>query len=254
MSRLHRICYDTLAPELAEVTLSRDHRHFHYLVRVVRVKIDDQVELFDGCGSSMLTTIASLSRHHIVLKSMGQMVYVEANGVKYILAQALIKSDPLDIIVQKATELGVTQIDLFQSQYSDGWHAKTDSEKKIQRLQLIAQRAAEQSGAHWLPIINYYDSFTEWLDAVATMDGCKYVLDPEAAMMPACSNFNGVNQLLWCIGPEAGMSKDESQSLLDASFIPLSIPGHILRADTAAIVASGLFIWLVKSAKEKQIL
>ena len=203
----------------------------HHLIKVLRKKESDQIVLFDGKGNSCLGVISKIHRSEVQLDVIDIFEKSLRHGIEINLGQSLIKNDPFNLTIQKATELGVTS---FHPLITDR------SEQKIKmtrnrnlRWNLIARGACEQCGENWLPIIEDPIKLDRWAANVESK--IKIVLYPNADNK--ISDFKYKDSVSLAIGPEGDFSDYEVDSLTEKGFIPVSIGKRILRAETAAISA-----------------
>lgn len=224
-------------------TLLVDRREANYLGNVLRLKPGSDIVVFNGRGDERVATIKSLARHMPEL-SLGEWLDPLAAGdLELILVQALLKTDAMDTVVQKATELGVRSIHAVKTDFSVVKLGAERAPKRIAHWARIAQSACEQSGRHAPPEIQVHDSLRACLDAlpaaatrVAFHRGIERRL---TALEPSSST------ICLLIGPEGGFSPSDLQ-MLERSRVDLAGLGtRVLRAETAAIAAcaSAQLLW-----------
>ena len=203
----------------------------HHLIKVLRKKEGDELVLFDGKGNSCLGVISKIHRSEVQLDIIDIFEKSLRSGVKISLGQSLIKNDPFNLIIQKATELGVTS---FHPLITDRSELKVKmTRNRSLRWNLIARGACEQCGENWLPIIEDPIKLDRW--AANEESKTKIVLYPNADNK--ISDFKYKDSVSLAIGPEGDFSDYEVDSLTEKGFIPVSIGKRILRAETAAISA-----------------
>ncbi|WP_075618127.1 16S rRNA (uracil(1498)-N(3))-methyltransferase [Paenisporosarcina indica] len=151
------------------------------------------------------------------------------------------KGEKLDLITQKATELGMHELILFEAERSIvKWDAQK-GKKKQERLQKIAKEAAEQSHRNVIPAIRDIVSFKQLLELSKQYD-VLLVADEEDAKLEKRTQFAEIltkahDQQSICVvfGPEGGLSRNEIQALMDNGFHAISLGPRILRAETAPL-------------------
>ncbi len=203
----------------------------HHLIKVLRKKESDQIVLFDGKGNSCLGVISKIHRSEVQLDVIDIFEKSLRSGVKISLGQSLIKNDPFNYVIQKATELGVTSFYPLITERSE-LKIKMTRNRSL-RWNLIARGACEQCGENWLPVIEDPVKLDRW--ASNTESKIKIVLYPNADNK--ISDFKYKDSVSIAIGPEGDFSDYEVDSLTEKGFIPVSIGKRILRAETAAISA-----------------
>ena len=203
----------------------------HHLIKVLRKKEGDELVLFDGKGNSCLGVISKIHRSEVQLDVIDIFEKSLRSGLEINLGQSLIKNDPFNLTIQKATELGVTS---FHPLITDRSELKIKmTRNRSLRWNLIARGACEQCGENWLPIIEDPIKLDRW--AANEESKIKIVLYPNADNK--ISDFKYKDSVSLAIGPEGDFSDYEVDSLTEKGFIPVSIGKRILRAETAAISA-----------------
>ena len=203
----------------------------HHLLKVLRKKEGDEIILFDGKGNSCLGVISSLNKSQLELEIIELFDKTLRSGIKISLGQSLIKSDPLNFIIQKATELGVAS---FYPLITDRSVIKLKMTKnRALKWSLIARGASEQCGENWLPIIENPMKLDKWAEVEKSK--IKIVLYPHANNK--ISDLDYKDSVSLAIGPEGDFTDYEVDSLIEKGFIPVTIGQRILRAETAAISA-----------------
>ena len=203
----------------------------HHLLKVLRKKEGDEIILFDGKGNSCLGVISSLNKSQLELEIIELFDKTLRSGIKISLGQSLIKSDPLNFIIQKATELGVAS---FYPLITDRSVIKLKMTKnRALKWSLIARGACEQCGENWLPIIENPMKLDKWAEVEESK--IKIVLYPHANNK--ISDLDYKDSVSLAIGPEGDFTEYEVDSLIEKGFIPVTIGQRILRAETAAISA-----------------
>ena len=203
----------------------------HHLIKVLRKKEGDELVLFDGKGNSCIGTISKIHRSEVQLDVIDIFEKSLRSGIEINLGQSLIKNDPFNLTIQKATELGVTS---FHPLITDRSELKIKmTRNRSLRWNLIARGACEQCGENWLPIIEDPIKLDRW--AANEESKIKIVLYPNADNK--ISDFKYKDSVSLAIGPEGDFSDYEVDSLTEKGFIPVSIGKRILRAETAAISA-----------------
>jgi len=203
----------------------------HHLIKVLRKKEGDQIVLFDGKGNSCLGIISKIHRSEVQLEVIDIFEKSLRSGIEINLGQSLIKNDPFNLTIQKATELGVTSFHPLITERSE-LKIKMTRNRSL-RWNLIARGACEQCGENWLPIIEDPIKLDRWAANVESK--IKILLYPNSDNK--ISDFKYKDSVSLAIGPEGDFSKYEVDSLTEKGFIPVSIGKRILRAETAAISA-----------------
>jgi 16S rRNA (uracil1498-N3)-methyltransferase len=216
-------------------TLALDEGEAHYLAHVLRLERGDELVAFNGKGTERQARVASLQRRRAELELRAPVAARPASRLDLTLVQALTKSDAMDWIVQKATELGVRTIVPVYSEFSV---VKLDGERALRRAEhwrKIAQSACEQSGRHEPPAIRAADALTACLETLPAAD-VKVALDPESRGRLADTAARPASAIA-AVGPEGGFGANDWRRLDGAGFGRVGFGPRVLRAETAAISA-----------------
>tara|TARA_B100000131_G_scaffold252762_1_gene246658 strand:- start:4577 stop:5302 length:726 start_codon:yes stop_codon:yes gene_type:complete len=208
-----------------------EHSSSHHLLKVLRKKEGDKIILFDGKGNSCLGVITLISRSKLELEIIDVFERTLRSGVDINLGQSLIKSDPLHLVIQKATELGIVSFSPLITDHSVV-RIKATKNRNL-KWNLIARNACEQCGENWLPTIADPIDLDQWASTVKS--NLKIVLYPNADNK--ISDLEYKDSVSLAVGPEGDFTNYEVDSLTEKGFIPVTIGKRILRAETAAISA-----------------
>jgi len=208
----------------------------HYVVRVLRLRAGDEVVLFNGTGGEFTASIIEVSKRGVMLLLGDHIERNVESPLKIHLIQGVSRGERMDVVVQKATELGVHRITPVMTEFSVVRLAGDRGAKRSMHWTRIAQSACEQSGQNVVPAIDAPQPFKSWLSDASASGVEKALLHPRAE-----NTFTSLKcaddrvQLL--IGPEGGFSDAEAEQALAAGFIGCSLGPRILRTETAAIAA-----------------
>jgi 16S rRNA (uracil1498-N3)-methyltransferase len=206
----------------------------HHASRVLRLRVNDEVQIFDGCGNALDATINHISGKCVILGNLQTCMAQPASGLRIILAQAMCSSDKMDLIVQKATELGASEILPVQTQRCVAKLTGIRAEKRTEHWRSITISACEQCGRNDLPQIYAPQDLETWLLSVQNSPGSKFILLPCGATHLQIQQKPLVSAIL-LIGPEGGFSTDEANIALQMNFAPILLGPRVLRTETAAI-------------------
>jgi len=231
MIRLH-VRHDLSAG--AELPLEADQAR--YLTTVMRRGVGDEVALFNGRDGEWRAVLSEVGKRGARLR-LEERLRPQAIGPDLDLIVALVKRARLEVIVEKAAELGARRVRLVITERTNADHTN------VGRLQAIATEAAEQTGRLDVPEILAPVKLEKILDGWEP--GRRLLFCDEAGdAAPVLEALRGQAAGPWAIliGPEGGFSPTERAVLRAASFaIPATLGPRILRADTAAI--SALSVW-----------
>lgn len=211
-------------------------------LRARRVSIGGEVILSDGSGHIRQGVVTELSRHRAVIRLLSDAVAQPASPLRLVLAQALLKSSKTDLVIEKATELGVSELVVLTSGRSV---VRATSEHQA-RWQRIAASATKQSQRSSVPRITGPTAFEGFLSAAAADVQLLFWENCRAGELAHVKvEQPRSNSVLAVVGPEGGFSTSEAEAAQRAGFRLISLGTRILRADTAALVAVTLcqYLW-----------
>ena len=221
------------------VNLSQDD--IHHIVHVMRMKIGDRFEVVDNKIVN-ICEIKNINPLNI------QIVDVFKEDVELdeeiTLFFALAKGDKIDLVIQKATELGVKRIILFNSVRTVVKFDKKDIEKKIKRFKKIAKEASEQCHRLIIPEIIGVIDLKDIDNYLSDINYLAY--EKEAGVNNDSLKIENNKSISIMIGPEGGFEQKEVDYLLKKNFKSVSLGKRILRCETAAIYALSVISCLLE--------
>lgn len=203
-------------------------------VSVLRLRVGDTIGLFDGAGSQVsarLTAVSSRSCQVVIVGGPERRV----SRTDLHLVVALPKADKLETIVRMATELGVTCIHPAISDRAVPLLREGRWERRIDRLQRIANEAAEQCGRADVPVIRSPEALLG-IAALAPVSARRFVCweeDREALV----TSTHLTTEAWVVVGPEGGLAPGEIAALDALGYMRLGLGQWVLRVDTAAVAA-----------------
>ena len=222
-------------------SLLLDEPESHHALDVLRLKEGDRAVVFDGRGSEATVEIAAVAKKSVSLRAVHHAKSAPLT-CQITLAQAVPKGKNMDLIVQKATELGAAAIapllsDRTVIQCDDG-----DAAKKREKWQAVAVEAAKQCGQNWLPTIHRAQSPKDFFQANPRFD-----LTLIASLQPDSQHFKKVLEehlathkkmpatVLILVGPEGDFTPAEISLAKSHGCRPITLGPIVLRTETAAI-------------------
>jgi len=218
--------------------------------RALRMKVGDEVLLFNGDGNDYLCTLSFISKSEVSAKVTSVLANRSESPLSITLIQAISAGDRMDFTIQKAVELGVSAIQPIASQRSVVKLSGDRAEKRREHWQNIVISACEQSGRAVIPPVFPATSLPQWLadnPQTTTPDGgddkigshvapTRITLSPTAAdSLKTLAKPAGEIQLL--IGAEGGLTDSEIELASLHGFTPVRMGQRILRTETAALAA-----------------
>lgn len=206
---------------------------FHHWVRVLRAKEQEQAIFFNGKGGEYVVTLTQINKKNAFV-SVDQFDAADRTApFKVTLGQVMSKGDRMDYAIQKATELGVTTIQLLTSERCEMRLKYDRDQKKLDHWQSVAIAACEQCGMNRVPEILAPISVTEWVES--DLPESRFVLAPNKDQNNVLLNSSPDLALL--IGPEGGLSEAEINIANQNNFKNWCIGDRVLRTETAPVVA-----------------
>ena len=206
-----------------------------YLTQVMRLKVGDELLVFNGRDGEWRCTVAEVLKKGVILRAEEQ-ARPQAYGPDLELIVAVVKKARVETIVEKAAELGARRVRLVLTK-------RTNADRiRLDRLDAIAEEAAEQTGRMDVPPVNDPIKLDALLDGWEA--GRRLMFCDETGGAPAVSSLRDSGEGPWSIliGPEGGFSPEEGERLRSLPFTTaVSLGPRILRADTAAIAAMTLW-------------
>ncbi|MDK4791546.1 MAG: 16S rRNA (uracil(1498)-N(3))-methyltransferase [Acinetobacter sp.] len=207
---------------------------FHHWVRVLRAQLQEQATLFNGQGGEYLATLTEINKKNAFVAIENFNPANRNAPFKAVLGQVMSKGDRMDYAIQKATELGVSKIQLLTSERCEMRLKYDRDQKKIDHWQGVAIAACEQCGLNLVPEVLAPISLSEWLKS-SDLPASKFVLAPEKEQKDVLAGIQPELALL--IGPEGGLSENEITQANQAGFMNWCIGDRVLRTETAPVVA-----------------
>jgi 16S rRNA (uracil1498-N3)-methyltransferase len=208
----------------------------HHAREVLRLRAGAPVRVFDGAGAEFEAVLDAVTRRAVSARLGHALDPRPESALRLVLAVSALKGDRMDLVVQKATELGVTEIWPVITYRTDAAARPALQGSRSERWERVAAAAAEQCGRAVVPRV----APTTTLDGLLgrSFDGARAVL-LETASHPALASIpvDPASALLLLVGPAGGFEPSEAERLRAASFVPASLGPRILRAETAAVAA-----------------
>lgn len=226
-----------LSPDL-ELSLPEDAAH--HLVRVLRATTGDHITLFNGLGGEYDAELIETGKRDARVRLISFLPDDKASLLHTHLGQVMSRGERMDYAIQKATELGVSEITPLTSERCElKLRGEERADKKLEHWRRIAIAACEQSGRNRLPIINAPLPADEWQQRVEA--DLKLVLAP--AVNQALADGISPRRIALLIGPEGGLSEREIAAACTWDFHPWQIGPRVMRTETAPVAALAILQW-----------
>lgn len=208
----------------------------------LRLELGEQILVCDGQGTRHLMELTRVTKQELAGQILSTSREPARTAPRLLLGQALLKGEKMDWVIQKATELGVSEIVPLQSRHTIVQLRPERLDAQLARWQRIALEAAQQSEQWRVPVVAQPQSLAQYLahrpaPALSLMLTERVEGHSLRSIPLPAGNEESVTVL---IGPEGGWSKEEVAQAEQAGYTLMTLGPHILRAETAAIVALGI--------------
>ncbi|WP_051533874.1 16S rRNA (uracil(1498)-N(3))-methyltransferase [Desulfitibacter alkalitolerans] len=218
----------------------------HHIANVLRLKEGSLVGLFDGFGYKAAGILLDVTNERVLVELTHDKVANTEPPVEITLYQSLPKKDKLELIIQKATELGVKNIVPIITKRTIVHIDNEKAKKKVERWNKIAQEACKQSGRAYVPQISEPISFKAMLSEIkAEINIIPYEAEDKKGLKQVLRSFKESmpKSIGIFIGPEGGWDKDEVQMAVNHGIIPVTLGPRILRTETASLAVLTMILY-----------
>jgi len=252
--------------QIIEDQISITGEKARYLTSVLRCREGDDLIVFDGNNNCFRTTIVQVTKKEVTVQVLEKFSFDSESPLHITLAQGLLKGEKMDMVIQKATELGVKEIMPVITERS-----QVRETRKVSRWRKIAEEASKQSGRSMIPVvhepINFNDIFSihssrltphglifyeeggmklsEVIQKLMKHDTGYTIQDKNIINHTSCILHPASLPVYLFIGPEGGFTKEEVTLAKEKGLLIISFGKRILRAETAAISAVTLVQFLL---------
>ncbi|UFJ43170.1 16S rRNA (uracil(1498)-N(3))-methyltransferase [Brevibacillus humidisoli] len=208
----------------------------HHIVKVMRGKPGDQLIVCDSEGRCARARLVDLGTQEVQAEIVEMLDEQRELPIHVTIAQGLPKSDKLEWIVQKGTELGMTTLVPFSSERTIVKLDPKKEAKKRERWQKIAKEAAEQAHRTRVPEVMPAVGFAELLEQANRYTSCVIAYEQEntTSLQTVLASLRQGDSLCVLIGPEGGFTTEEVAQAEQAGIVPVSLGPRILRTETAS--------------------
>lgn len=206
---------------------------FYHLKVVLRQNVNDTI-ICIGNNNKYICKIKNLLKD----KAICEIISIEKNNENFIkisIFQAEIKQDKFELIIQKANELGVTELTPFKSKFSQNYYL----ENKYERFNKIALESSKQCVRSNPIVINKIISFNEMLEKLKVFDLVIFAYEKSKNSLKDYLKNKNCNSVAIIVGPEGGFSEEEVL-ILKEKYLDISLGNQILRAETACLFLSSI--------------
>lgn len=207
-----------------------------HLSRVLRLGVGDACVLFNGDGHDYAARIVALGKRELRVAVDAATAVLRESPLHITLLQAIARGEKMDLILQKATELGVAQVRPLSSQRSEVKLDDARAEKRLSHWRSVVASACEQSGRAVVPEVIAPLPLAAALAALSA-GGLRLRLDPAGDINLRTLELAQAMPVLLAVGPEGGWSPLDLEELRAAGFVGLRLGPRILRTETAGLAA-----------------
>lgn len=234
--KLHRFLVENLEFDHNKIVL-KDKNLLNQILNVFRFKTGSQFIIFDGTGTEFLVEISETNKKEIICEVKEEMSGIKRNK-KLTLVFSMIKKENMELVIQKCTELGVTNFVpvISERTVKTGWN--------FERVEKIVKEAVEQSGFSDLPVVarealKLEKCLEKFKKEKENLDGLA-VLDFGGVPLASVKHLISVDTVF--VGPEGGWSEKESNLFKKYNVKSVSLGQNVLRAETACISVASIFL------------
>ena len=230
-----RLFVDDAQLKINNIIVLKNGQH-NKVKNVLRLKKDHNLVLFNNSHKEFVGTIVQCLSHETHVLIIDEVSKEKKKKISISIAMALTKGKKIEWVFQKCTELDVCE---FYPLISKRSLIKDVSEHKVERWRRILEEASSQCGRVLVPHLHEPSSFEEYLRFSSSLQGNKIILVEPSHTQENSSHFSkGDFHLL--IGPEGGFAQEELILAQEAGFLPLTLGGLTLRAETTPIVITAI--------------
>lgn len=213
----------------------------NHIIKVLRMNEGEKLTVFDGEGNCADGVIAKIESKSVFVDAERRYKSEAEPGLKITLFQGIPKNPKMDLIIQKATELGVTRIVPVNTKRIV---AKIDKDSKMERLRRIAFEAAKQCGRAYIPKVEDPVKFEAALEMMAECDAAIIPYECEKDGKIGDAVPKGIESIGIMIGPEGGFEEGEVAAAEKTGAKRVTLGKRILRTETAGLIASALCLYI----------
>lgn len=225
----------------------------NHIKNVLRMKNGEKFVLCDGAGKDYLCELSGSKERNLVATILKEKKSDTELSVRLVLYQGLPKKDKMELIIQKAVELGAAEIVPVVTKRTIVKTEGGKEEKKLTRWQAIAESAAKQSGRGVIPTVSKVHTWKEALASMADLDYNVILYENAEGMKPTveCLKVAGQKRSIGIfVGPEGGFTEDEVAQCKDRGAECLSLGKRILRTETAGLAMLSMLMLSIECSEE----
>jgi 16S rRNA (uracil1498-N3)-methyltransferase len=229
---------DKLEPDRATLCGSA----YHHLKNVRRMKPGDELIVFDGCGREAYGVLEVYQGDTAVVRILGDTARSTESSLDLTLAPCMAKGKKIDLVIEKAVELGVDRLCVITAERSVARVSEEAAIQRVERWRRLAIAAAEQAGRTQVPVVERIRTLAEFVadkpdDALGLVFTVGADPDPPATLR---QRYADTRKVICIIGPEGGLTHEEIELARQHGFNDVGLGPRVLRMETAAIIAAAI--------------
>ncbi len=227
-------------------TIILEGDEFHHLSNVMRSRVGDRVCVFNGNSNFYFGNVKNIAKKFAEIEITDCIASENEPEISLSVYQALAKGDKLSLIMQKITEIGASELCLFESDFCD---VKANTHKQ-ERMESIAVSAAKQCGRASITKCSGIFSIKQVCEQIKDFDAFYIAYENEdnlTLVTDLLKNKEKYHKVAIMIGAEGGFSEKEIQMLKNAGAKIVSLGKRILRTETASIVCAGVIMQILEN-------
>lgn len=231
-----------------QITIKGDEAR--HIAQVLRLEEKDKIKVFTGGGREYLTEIIQVNKKEVIGRILEESRLDTEPPIEITLLQGLPKSDKMDFIVQKVTELGVKRIIPVITQRTVVKLNEEKARARRNRWQRIALEAAKQSGRAIIPEVDAITTFVQSLSNISEENLNLIPWEEEETTSlkkvlkhPTSHISHPTSHITVFIGPEGGFTPEEVRAAKKKGAIPVSLGPRLLRTETAGLVTLAMVLY-----------
>ena len=222
----------------------------NHIAKVLRMKIGEELFVSDGENNVYHCAVKEMAADEVIVEIVEEIEITTELSSKIYLFQGLPKADKMELIVQKAIELGVHEVIPVITKRSVVKLDAKKAKKKVDRWNVIAQSAAKQAGRGYIPVVK---------EVLSYEDALAYAKELAVRLIPyelaedmhvtkeVISQIEKGQSIGIFIGPEGGFDKAEIDKALDLQITPITLGKRILRTETAGLAILSILMYHLES-------
>ena len=231
---------DNYEYNIGDIIVLKGEEH-HHLSKVLRTKINEIVECFSNGDEKYICEVVSINKEQTTLKLLKKEI-ANTNPISNLTVfTALLKGDKFEFLITKLTELGVSKLIPFESEFCIGKNVGNKSARYIQ----IAKDACKQCKRSRILDVEEIITFSQMLSQIKTFDKVFFAYEKETNkyLKELLKDVKKEDNIAIILGSEGGFSEKEAQMIVEKGGISVSLGKRILRAETANVMLASIVLY-----------